>query len=426
MSKHLLRDLPELVSAHIISPETAERIRTFYAQRQESTPNRLLVVFGILGALLTGLGIILIIAHNWYNMGKVGRLIIAFLPMLAGQIVCGYTLFKNNVNPIWKESSATFLFFSIGASISIVSQVYNIDGKLGEFLFWWMILSLPVIYVMPSSMVSLLYLVGITWYACSIGYFEYPQDNPVLYWPLLLAVIPHYTSLSGSHENFFNFHSWLISISLVICLGTLSSGNGELMTVAYMGMFCVLLLLGQMEPFSKKRLITNAFLAVGSVGIISILLYLSFRDFWYGLGGVDINFRTEANELSGAIISTLLAAYMIYRKWRLSSWRDINPKSWAFVAVILLFVVGFSAPFVSVVAVNLLLFSYSVTTIVSGSRAGSFGILNYGLLILTALITCRFFDTDLSFIIRGLLFVGVGAGFFLLNYYMIKRKSQAS
>src|SRR5690606_13940310 len=169
-----------------------------------------------------------------------------------------------------------------------------------------------------------------------------------------------------------------------------------------------------------------AFLVVGSVGIISILLYLSFRDFWYGLGGVDINFRTEANELSGAIISTLLAAYMIYRKWRLSSWRDINPKSWAFVAVILLFVVGFSAPFVSVVAVNLLLFSYSVTTIVSGSRAGSFGILNYGLLILTALITCRFFDTDLSFIIRGLLFVGVGAGFFLLNYYMIKRKSQAS
>src|SRR5690606_6563676 len=134
----------------------------------------------------------------------------------------------------------------------------------------------------------------------------------------------------------FNFHSWLISISLVICLGTLSSGNGELMTVAYMGMFCVLLLLGQMEPFSKKRLITNAFLVVGSVGIISILLYLSFRDFWYGLGGVDINFRTEANELSGAIISTLLAAYMIYRKWRLSSWRDINPKSWAFVAVILL------------------------------------------------------------------------------------------
>jgi hypothetical protein len=38
------------------------------------------------------------------------------------------------------------------------------------------------------------------------------------------------------------------------------------------------------------------------------------------------------------------------------------------------------------------------------------------------LAVCRFFDTDLSFIIRGLLFVTVGIGFFATNYWMIKKR----
>jgi len=51
-----------------------------------------------------------------------------------------------------------------------------------------------------------------------------------------------------------------------------------------------------------------------------------------------------------------------------------------------------------------------------------FGILNYGLVIITALIFCRFFDTNMSFVIRGLLFVLVGVGFFAANYVMFKKQ----
>jgi hypothetical protein len=51
-------------------------------------------------------------------------------------------------------------------------------------------------------------------------------------------------------------------------------------------------------------------------------------------------------------------------------------------------------------------------------------LLNYGLLILTALIICRFFDLDMSFVARGLLFVLVGAGFFAANIWMVKKRKQ--
>jgi len=40
------------------------------------------------------------------------------------------------------------------------------------------------------------------------------------------------------------------------------------------------------------------------------------------------------------------------------------------------------------------------------------------------LIICRFFDTNLSFVLRGLLFVLVGLGFFAMNYWMIRKRKQ--
>lgn len=81
---------------------------------------------------------------------------------------------------------------------------------------------------------------------------------------------------------------------------------------------------------------------------------------------------------------------------------------------------------VSQLLINLLILTLAVHTIRDGAQRNHLGILNYGLLIITALILCRFFDTDFSFVVRGLLFISVGVGFFATNYYMIqKRKKQA-
>jgi uncharacterized membrane protein len=146
MSKPILKDLPDLIAANVITEDTAQRIRTFYQQKEDHAPNRLVIVFGILGALLVGLGIILIIAHNWDTLGKVPKLGIALSPLLIGQAVCAFVLFKKSDSTAWREGAATFLFLAIAASISIVSQVYNIEGTLHGFLFLWMVLALPVIY----------------------------------------------------------------------------------------------------------------------------------------------------------------------------------------------------------------------------------------------------------------------------------------
>ena len=52
----LLKELPELVGANIISSDTAQKITDYYKRKQTTSPNRQLLIFGILGALLVGIG----------------------------------------------------------------------------------------------------------------------------------------------------------------------------------------------------------------------------------------------------------------------------------------------------------------------------------------------------------------------------------
>ena len=134
MNKQLLKDLADLKAAQVINEETAERIRAFYLQRNASSPNRLGIILGVLGALLIGSGIILIIAHNWDNFNKLTKTLLAFVPLLSTQLLAGYTLLKQRDSKAWRECSGVLVFLAIPATISVISQVYQVGGNLTGFL----------------------------------------------------------------------------------------------------------------------------------------------------------------------------------------------------------------------------------------------------------------------------------------------------
>jgi hypothetical protein len=76
------------------------------------------------------------------------------------------------------------------------------------------------------------------------------------------------------------------------------------------------------------------------------------------------------------------------------------------------------------ICINSIILFMGISTILAGFKNNHIGTLNLGLGMLAVLIACRFFDTNLSFVTRGLLFVGAGLGFFILNYRMLKRKGK--
>lgn len=421
----MIKDIAELVKADVISQETADKIRDYYRKQGGQSTNRLFIVFGILGAILVGLGIILIIAHNWDELSRTIKILLAFLPLLVGQVLCGFVLLKKQDSVAWKESGTSFLFFSVGASISLVSQIYHIPGNLSSFLLTWMLLCLPLIYVMRSSIASLLYLIGITYYACEASYWTYPFSESYFYWILLLSIIPHYYLLykKKPESNFMIFHNWLIPFSVIITLGTLAKRTDELLFIAYFNLFGLFYLIGDLDFFTKQRPRNNGYKVLGFLGTIILLLTLSFDWFWEGLREEDFLFSKviSSPEFFASAILSLFAGGLLVLQVKNKSLNDIKPISPIFILFIITFIIGLSSP-LSVVLTNILVFAIGILTIRDGAKFDNLGVLNYGLLIITALVVCRFFDTDLSFVIRGGLFVSVGIGFFATNYWMLKKR----
>jgi len=421
----ILKELPELIAAGIISEETASKIQHYYQHKSQTSGNKLYMVFGILGALLIGLGIILIIAHNWNVFSKPVKLAFAFLPLVIGQVLCGIQLLKKNSSIVWKESAAVFLVLSIGACISVISQVYNLPENIGAFFFTWAVLSLPVVYIMKSSVASLIYILMITNMANQTGYWVYPTNEPYLYWPLLFGVLPYYYKLykEAPRSNFMVFHNWFIPLSLIMALGTIANDMYEFIYIAYFSLFGIFYIVGGNEFFNNQKLRNNSYKILGTIGSIVLLLSFSFEWFWNDLrdNGYQFFEFAKSPEFIAATLITLLTMILWYAHNRGKKFQDIDPVSLLFIAFVITFTVGIFSS-VSIAIINFILLALGVYTILQGSKKDHLGLLNYGLLIIASLIVCRFFDTDLSFIIRGLLFVAVGLGFFIVNYLVIKKR----
>lgn len=421
----ILKNIPELIKAGIISPETGDKITEYYRSKSAHSPNRLFIVFGIFGAILSGLGIILLIAHNWDNLSRTVKSFFAFLPLLIGQVLCIYVLIKKQHDNTWRESASVFLFFSVGACFALITQIYNIPGNLSSLILTWILLCLPLIYIMQSSVTSLLFLTGITYYACETSYWSYPSSESYLYWLLLVTVLPHYYLMyrKKPDSNFVVFHNWLIPLSVIISLGTVAKSAEELMYITYFSLFGLFYLAGKSRFFRHQSLRNNGFKVLGALGTVVLLLVLSFDWFWYDLRSKNFDFEELiiSPEFLAAAILSLLAWGILYLEQKNIPAKKVEPISIISILFVITFIIGLFSS-ISVVLINLFVFALGLHIIIDGAKRDHLGILNYGLLIVMVLATCRFFDTDLSFVIRGILFVSVGIGFFGTNYWMLKKR----
>lgn len=420
MNSKIQNDIKELVEQQVISKDIASNIEAYYQSKNDDSPNRLFTVFGVLGSLLIGLGIILILAHNWDNFTRPIKTVFAFLPLVIGQLFVGYSILKKK-SATWKEASGTFLFFAVGACIALISQIYNIPGNLSSYLLTWIVLCLPLVYLLKSNALAILHIGFTTYYACEFGYFDGGNKEPWLYLPLVALVVPFYYRLlkKRPEANISSIFNWLFPLSLTIVLGTFVAKGDQFGFLMYVLMFGLLYNIGRIPFFENQKLRRNGYLIIGSLGTIAILLMASFEWFW------KFNIKESVFDLQELyisvflfIVSIALLFYMNARKWII----EFNLFQYIFILFTILFAIGFFNNIIPIILVNIIVLALGLMTIKIGADKFHFGILNYGLLIITALVVCRFFDTNMSFVIRGLLFVAVGVGFFITNYIMLKKQ----
>ena len=146
-----------------------------------------------------------------------------FYPSVAGQILCGFVLIKKQEVLHGEKVQQSFLFLSVGACISLITQIYNIPGDLSSFLLTWMLLCLPLVYIMQSSIASLLFLTGITYYAVETSYWLLVRSIFRIIF-ILVAILSSFALIiifcipEKPESNFMIFHNWLIPLSIIISL----------------------------------------------------------------------------------------------------------------------------------------------------------------------------------------------------------------
>ena len=164
-SRWMLGELPTLLENGVIDGATAERLRRHYETGAGKSRNWALTVFGILGGTLVGLGIILLLAHNWADLSRAARTALAFAPLVAAQLLALWVFRAGKESAAWREGLGLFWTLAVGAAIALVAQTYHIPGDAGRFALTWMLLALPIVYLLNATGPALVYLAGLTFWA---------------------------------------------------------------------------------------------------------------------------------------------------------------------------------------------------------------------------------------------------------------------
>src|SRR5688500_18867437 len=149
-ARWLREQLPALVAAGVLDEEAARRLEAHYARGEGAGARAVVLLFGTLGALFVGGGIILLLAHNWEQLGRPVRTAFSIAPLLLSWALAALVLTRENRREAWGEAVAAFWTLAIGASISLVAQTYHLPGDWTAFLLTWLLLAIPIVYLLES------------------------------------------------------------------------------------------------------------------------------------------------------------------------------------------------------------------------------------------------------------------------------------
>ncbi|WP_432821748.1 DUF2157 domain-containing protein [Trichloromonas sp.] len=437
MSKKAIRwlydELPNLVAGQVLTAADAERLQDHYgALDDDGRPSLGLVICSILGATLIGLGIILVFAHNWAELSRPLRAFLSFAPLLAGQLLVGWVLLRRQDSRAWCEGSAVFLMAAVGAAIALVGQTYHISGDPEAFVLSWMLLGLPLSYLLRASAPVAFYWVGISCWAW-MAHDWAGSGNQLWFWALAaLAAPPVWQTVRRDPRSpRAAFLLWVVGICLCIGYGlSFKQGLGGGWILGYGGLLASFYLFdtGWPQQVSGWR---RPWHVIGSLGIVVLSLLLTFET-WSRRANWDRLAELWAQDpwlaAHWLLQSTLtlllvgLAFWLLQRRLRSGRRDGLLFAAVAPLALVCYLLALFDVEGGALLAFNIYLAVLGVGTLRSGLRSGRLIQVNGGLVIITALIAARFFDSDLPFTVRVVLFILIGVGFLAANILAKKNR----
>jgi len=437
-TRWLVEELPAWVTEGILSPEGADRLRDRYERKGAGRAGAFLfVIFGVFGAVLVAAGLILLLAHNWDQLSRAARTALAFAPLLTAQALAVWVRLRRFDSQAWREGVATFLALSIGGCIAMVGQIYQLPGSLSELLLAWSLLALPVVYLLNSRVTVTLFWVGITSWLFS-GYAEFVEPERVLlYWLFAGLTVPYLLEARGAGGRpRLSLPAWFIALCVVASSFRILWGSPVVVWVVVLAglagtLYGLGTLLGQGGAGWGRP-----FRTLGALGVAMGTVILSYREPWGELvdgvlefhhTGFEAGLPTVVAVLTAGLI---LVAFSVVAGFRLLREGRRHEAGLALIAlpvtVGLLLGLADGTYTASMLTFNAYGVGLGLLVCWDGLQRGRVGTMNFGLLLVSAVLVARFFDVDWSFVVRGVAFVVLGLTFLGINLRLLARRKEAA
>lgn len=386
------------------------------------------VLMGMLGALLLGAGLISVLAHNWDDYPRSIRLLFSFLPLMAAQAGSFAVLRREVPTAAWvRESLALLQTLATGACIALVSQIYNLGGEWPDFLFWWFLLCLPLVWVMRSSAVAVFYLWATAQWAV------HQSDNGVWYqsamiYPLLLAgLFPFWPGWRFDRPLSIPLR-WVMSLSALIglCAAAYASVRGRENDYSFFRhadclwvlTAAALMLLPMSRAGVASPLRQKPHIVLGGMIVVGVTLFATMGEttgYWT---------RAFAKGMQVPWAWMLIAVLVVFAIMALNARRALLVAVASASVILVLAAIGVEAQIIQW-AMNTHLFLVGVSAI-GVELTGRKGAPILGTLLVCALVAARFADSTQSLLAKGITFLIAGAALLALVVITARRTRPTS
>jgi uncharacterized membrane protein len=176
--KRLTRDLERWQSNGWVSEQGRVAILTELAKSGREMG--LASALGILASVLFGFAAISFVAAHWQDVPRLGRLGLLLAAIWIGYGVAGWLATRNQ--RAFADAAILFAVAMFGASIMLISQMYNIGGEPSDGVLMWWIGALIAGAILRSNPALTLAMVLV----CVWSFMESSERNEV-HWPFLIG-----------------------------------------------------------------------------------------------------------------------------------------------------------------------------------------------------------------------------------------------
>jgi len=414
----------------IITAEQGARIRARYPEAVPAVSWGL-VVFSGFGAVIVGLGVILLLAYNWDDIPKFGKLALVFGSTIAAHAAGVRLRAKEGWRSQLGEALSLLGSVLFGAGIWLIAQVYNIDEHFPNGFLCWGLGALALAWAMDSILQGLLAVVVLTFWGCAevVG-FGTSND-----WSWVLIAL-------GAGAMAVRRKSTLLLTVVLAALYVLilnNAGHWDAEAGAFMAAMALSVLLlavrllaagGRLWPGAIKTL---TFFGIAGFLICSFLL--SFK----GEAG-DLLEWTSEHEPGGALMVyrwglpavALIAWVWLVARRLLGSVRRVPTEEWL-CPIALVYCQGMAMTGVpgdsefAAWVFNLVVLGVAAAWMVRGCRDGLLRPTILGSVVLAVLVFARYFDLFENLAVRGTVFLILGGLLFAEGFFYRKlRRDEAS